>query len=138
MSHVSLSEISTRRFPLHANDQSRLQLSAKKTSYNSCAKTTRTSLSKMSFLRTQAIPEKMTRSNNRYSRAHDLRREFLPHVVVHKWYLQHVKIPVHVVLPVCFKKFCNIFKKKQVAWEILTEDVPGTANANSSKSELTR
>ena len=29
---------------------------------------------------------------------------------MHEWYLEHVKIPVHVILPVCFEKLWKDFE----------------------------
>jgi hypothetical protein len=135
MSHVSLSEISTRRFPL--NDKGLEQTKKLEiTGYNSWAKTTRVSLSIRSFLQKQAIQEQVMKSNIPYSRAHDLCGKFLPYVVVHEWYLEHVKIPVHIVLPVCFEEFWK--HSVENIYEKFSEAIPGTANANSSKSKVIR
>ena len=42
-----------------------------------------------------------------YPRAHDLGGEFLANIIMHEWYFEHVEFLVHVILPVCFEKFCR-------------------------------
>ena len=101
MSHVSRSEISTRRLPLHGKGLEPM----------------RTSMGLRVTIHGRRRPgphylgchfcgcnEVLTARDVDYSRAHDLRREFLPDIIMHEWYLEHVKIPVHVILPVCFEK----------------------------------
>ena len=43
----------------------------------------------------------------KYPRAHNLSREFLADIIMHEWYFKHIKFLIHVILPVCFEKFCR-------------------------------
>ena len=131
MSHVSRSEISTRRLPLNSKGSEQMQTS---TGLRITIHGQRRPGPHYLGCHFCGYNEVLTTHGVDYSRAHDLRREFIPDIIMHEWHLKHVKIAVHVILPVCFEELW-----KDIEWSrhrpFSRENVPGTANANSSKSE---